>query len=409
MKIERLQVRLNFGTRKVAVGELVQAGRGIYLKFYPEFLDTDLELSPIKLKQQEGIQSGDARLFEGLFGVFHDSLPDGWGRLLLDRHLSAIGQNPFDLGPLERLAFVGDQGLGALEYAPPLVAGKRSSEALELDTIAAEMVELQAGNSIELLDELYRLGGSSGGARPKIHVGYHPEREHLIYGPNPLPEGYEPWIIKFPSATDRADIAHIEYAYSLMARDVGLPMAECRLFEGQSGTCYFGTRRFDRQGQQRLHLHSASGLLHDDFRYSQLDYGHLMDAAFRLERDVRAYEGVLRLAAFNVFAHNRDDHSKNFSFLMDALGNWRMAPAYDLTFSSSGFGMHSTKVAGESRNPGRAHLLELAQVFGLKRPERILDEVQTGLEGWNNYAVVAGVGKEFKQLIARTIQQLSGR
>ena len=133
-------------------------------------------------------------------------------------------------------------------------------------------------------------------------------------------EGYEPWIIKFPSSSDLPDIANIEYAYYKMARDSGIEMSECRLFQGKSGRVYFGTCRFDRNGSKRIHMHSASGLLHDNFRMSSMDYGHLMDCAFRLEQHVGAYSKILRLAAFNVFAHNRDDHSKNFSF--SNAGKW---------------------------------------------------------------------------------------
>jgi serine/threonine-protein kinase HipA len=155
-----------------------------------------------------------------------------------------------------------------------------------------------------------------------------------------------------------------------MALDAGIEMSESKLFKGKSGQAYFGTKRFDRIANKWLHLHSAAGIMHDNFRLSNLDYGNLMDCAFKLEKDVRAYEKILRLAAFNVFAHNRDDHSKNFAFLMDVHGNWKVAPAYDLTFSSSGHGMHSTMVANESANPTKKHLMELADYFKVKNATR---------------------------------------
>ncbi len=181
-----------------------------------------------------------------------------------------------------------------------------------------------------------------------------------------LPDGYEHWMIKFPSSFDRLDISTIEFAYYKMALDSGIKMSKSELFTGVSGKTYFGTRRFDRHVNDRLHLHSAAGMMHDNFRLSNLDYGNLMECAFRLERDVNAYEKILRLAAFNVFANNRDGHSKNFSFLMDSNGNWKVAPAYDLTFSSSGHGMHSTMVAGESANPTKKHFLGLIQSDNLR-------------------------------------------
>jgi serine/threonine-protein kinase HipA len=188
-----------------------------------------------------------------------------------------------------------------------------------------------------------------------------------------------------------------------MATDAGIEMSECQLFKGQSGKAYFGTKRFDRQGNNRLHLQSAAGMMDDNFRLSTLDYGHLMDCAFRLERDVKAYEKVLRLAAFNVFANNRDDHSKNFSFLMDATGKWQLAPAYDLTFSYSGHGFHSTMVAGESAKPTREHLMKLATHFNIKNAATVIDEVQSVIANWKKYAALYGVKSASKKQIQKVI------
>jgi len=201
-----------------------------------------------------------------------------------------------------------------------------------------------------------------------------------------MDSSYEDWIIKFPSSADNREIAKIEFACHKMALLAGLEMSECRLFKGKSGQVYFGTKRFDRVDGQRLHTHTASGLMHDNFRMSTMDYGHLMDGAFRLEKHVKAYEKVFRLAAFNLYLHNRDDHSKNFSFLMNSQGEWRFAPAYDLTFSYSGYGFHSTMIAGESKNPGRKDLMKLATHFGLKHAGSIIEEVQEAVSQWGTIA-----------------------
>jgi serine/threonine-protein kinase HipA len=158
--------------------------------------------------------------------------------------------------------------------------------------------------------------------------------------------------VKLPLSTDLPDIAQIEYAYYKMALDAGIKMSECKLFEGLSGKTYFATKRFDRIHNERLHLHSTSGMLNDNFRYNNLDYGNVMDSAIRLENCLAAYSKVLRLAAFNMYSHNRSDHSKNISFLMNTTGAWKLAPAYDLTFSNSSHGMHSKLVARESEAPG---------------------------------------------------------
>jgi serine/threonine-protein kinase HipA len=272
--------------------------------------------------------------------------------------------------------------MGALTYHPEFEGKQNLSSNIELDIIANEVNHILQGTSSDIIEELFALGGSSGGARPKIFVGYNPNNKELIHGAEVLPEGFENWIIKFPSSSDTPEIAKIEYAYHKMAIKAGIEMSECKLFEGKSGQSYFGTKRFDRIENKRLHVHTASGLMHDNFRASTMDYGHLMDCAFRLEKHVKAYEKIFRLAAFNVFSHNRDDHSKNFSFLMNVEGEWQFAPAYDLTFSNSSYGFHSTMIAGESQNPSKEHLMKLAKHFGLKNGPVIIDEVQSAISEW---------------------------
>jgi serine/threonine-protein kinase HipA len=343
--------------------------------------------------------------FEGLYGVFNDSLPDGWGKLLLDRSLSSKGINIAHVNPLDRLAFVGSNGMGALVYKPEIETDKNTSPILELDIIAREIANVLQGTSSDIIEELIALGGSSGGARPKITVGYNPQTDDLMYGFDVLPQNYEYWLIKFPSFSDNREIANIEFAYHKMALLAGIEMSECKQFKSKSGQVYFGTKRFDRVVHKRLHMHTASGLMHDNFRMSTMDYGHLMDCAFQLEKHVKAYEKILRLAAFNVFAHNRDDHSKNFSFLMNEKGEWHFAPAYDLTFSYSNYGYHSTMVAGESQNPGKEDLLKLARHFGVKNAKTIIEEVQDAIGTWEETAKACGVTKENRDSIQNVLNK----
>jgi serine/threonine-protein kinase HipA len=405
--VKKIIVSIQFSKNEIELGELVSEGRAIYFKYYTDFINKCIEISPIKLKLNTGINKADLLPFDGLFGVFADSLPDGWGKLLLDRALTAKGIDISNMTMLDRLAFVGSKGMGALIYKPEIDDGIHKQFEFELDNIAKATHQIISGTSIEILDELYILGGSSGGARPKILVGYNPKTQHIIGAEKDLPIGYEHWIIKFPSSSDWPDIANIEYAYYKMALDAGIEMSACKLFKGKSGQVYFGTKRFDRIGNNRLHMHSAAGMMHDNFRLSNLDYGNVMDCAFLLERDVRAYEKVLRIAAFNVFAHNRDDHSKNISFLMDENGNWKVAPAYDLTFSSSGHGMHSTMVSGESSNPTKQHLMELANYFKTKNASAIIDQVQQVIYNWKDYAVQCKVSTDSKNRIQKVIGKKS--
>lgn len=405
-QIKQLKVNISIGGKEIEVGELVYDGRNIYFKYYPSFIATGLEISPFKLPLSDQIRKVDTPVFEGLFGVFHDSLPDGWGRLLLDRTLLSKGVSLNQITALDRLSFVGRTGAGALVYQPGMDSDIDFEKQLELDSIFKAAQNVYEGTSYDVLEELWHLGGSSGGARPKILVEWNAKNDQLVSDAINFKEGFEPWIIKFPTIEDFSDIANIEFAYYKMALDAGLEMSSCKLFHGKSGKAFFGTKRFDREGDQRLHLHSAAGLLHDNFRLSTMDYGHLMDAAFRLENHVKAYEKVLRLASFNVFAHNRDDHSKNVSFLMNAKGDWYLAPAYDLTFSYSGHGFHSTTVAGEGKNPGSAHLSELANDFGVKNISDIIEQTKEVISNWKKYAKENGVGKNSTQLIEKTLQEL---
>ena len=296
--------------------------------------------------------------------------------------------------------------MGALVYKPEIESGKIDLSGPELDTIALEINQVLEGTSPEIIEKLFIIGGSSGGARPKIFVGYNSQTGKLIHGVGSIPDGYAHWIIKFPSSSDNREIANIEFAYHKMALLAGIEMSECKLFEGKAGRVYFGTKRFDRLGNNRLHMHTASGIMHDNFRMSAMDYGHLMDCAFRLEKHVHAYEKILRLAAFNVYAHNRDDHSKNFSFLMNAKGEWRFAPAYDLTFSYSGYGFHSTMVAGESKNPGRKELMKLATLFGIKNAKTIIEQVQEVISNWDEMAKESGISKKNRQSIKKILDKL---
>jgi len=405
--IDKIIVSIDFNEEEIEVGELVSDSKNIYFKYYTEFIKTGMEISPIKLKLNTQLNIADSIPFEGLFGVFSDSLPDGWGRLLLDRSLTASGIDMDYLTPLDRLSYVGNKGMGALIYKPEIKDYKQLEFKLELDEIAQATNRIISGEASYLLDEIYNLGGSSGGARPKILVGYNAVTQRLMSSENVLPSDYEHWLIKFPSSFDSPDIANVEFAYYKMALDAGIEMSASKLFKGQSGQVYFGTKRFDRIGNKRLHMHSAAGIMHDNFRLSNMDYGHLMDCSFTLEKNVSAYEKILRLAAFNVFTHNRDDHSKNFAFLMDADGIWKVAPAYDLTFSSSSHGLHSTTIAGESKNPTRKHLVELGDYFKVKNAGKIIDEVRDIILNWKAYADQCEVSEASKNRIEKVIRNMS--
>jgi len=336
------------GEKKIPMGRLAIKERKIFFEYTAEFIKTRLELSPLKLPLKPGVIVCEDRLFDGLFGIFNDSLPDGWGRLLLDRKLMKLGFNPGDLSPLDRLCYVGKHGMGALVYEPE-IDGVVQQTHEDLDEIANEILQFQEKDDDQFVDDLLAMNGSSAGARPKIVVN--------LDGAN--------WIIKFRSSIDPKDIGPIEYAYHLMAKEAHLTIPGAKLFPSKKGPGFFGVKRFDRVAGNRLHMHTVSGLLHVDHSIPSLDYETIMKATLWLTKDAREGEKQFRVAVFNILAHNRDDHAKNFSFLMDEKGVWQVSPAYDLTFSSGPSGEHCTTVMGEGKNLTIAHIVKLAEISGI--------------------------------------------
>ena len=361
--VTEIKVGMEFGDGPIAVGRLALDGRRVYFEYDADFPARGLDISPYHLPLQAGLSAFDGALFDGLPGVFNDSIPDGWGRLLVDRLVESRGVGRAALTPLDRLAFVGRRGPGALFYEPRHDIGGESGD-INLDLFADRAEHILEGAPEEVLAELHALGGSSGGARPKAHIGVAEDRGHVFYHGGREPPGHEAWLVKFPgkAAGDGRDAGAEEYVYALMAREAGIAMPDVHLFPSANGPGYFGVKLVDRDAGRRWHKHSACGLLHSDFRQPSLDYRDLARWTGRLTGDMGDVAAVFRLAVFNTLAHNRDDHSKNFSFLMDAAGKWRLAPAYDLTYSEGFNGWHCTTVMGKGANPGIAHLEELGKV-----------------------------------------------
>ncbi len=328
----------------------------VAFEYDASWLAEGFSISPYSLPLQKKVFVPKIEPFEGLFGVFADSLPDGWGRLLVDRFMLKKGLNPHEMGNLCRLAIVGSSGMGALEYRPSIGVVSQNN-VMELDEIAKEAKSFLKEEYTDKLDELFHMGGSSGGARPKALMN--------IAG--------EEWLIKFPSAYDKSSIGEQEYSYSLCAKACGIEMSKTRLFESDECAGYFGTKRFDRVtlgdgAIVKRHMVSASGLLETSHRIPNLDYNILMKLTLNLTKDFSQVEALYRLMCFNVFAHNRDDHSKNFTYIYNELKHqWELSPAYDLTYSSSLNGEHATTVNGNGMNPGISELLAVGENIGMKK------------------------------------------
>lgn len=358
-------LKVKYHNRYVGTLALTNQGK-VAFSYDDEWLETGFSISPFSLPLESKVFVPDSYVFEGLFGIFADSLPDAWGRLLLERMLKEYGIQK-DITVLDRLALVGKTGMGALEYEPDLKLGEEI-ELKDFDYLSKQCQKLLQKEYSEELDLLYKMGGSSGGARPKILTSID-EKE---------------WIIKFPAHIDFKNIGFQECLYSQCAKRCGIEMAETRLYPSEQCEGYFGTVRFDRVKKNgklyKIHMASAAALLEADYMAPCMDYHTLMKLTKILTRENKEdLENMFRRMCFNVFAHNRDDHAKNFSFLYDEqLKGWRLSPAYDLTYSNTYYGEHTTSVDGNGANPGEKEIINVGVKAGMKKKicEDILEQVR---------------------------------
>jgi len=350
--------------KEMTVGQLAMYQGRIYFEYDPAFLRTGIELSPFSLPLKAGALHAEPAPWGGLYGLFNDSLPDGWGLLLMDRHLRSKGIDTRYLTPLDRLAYMGHATMGALVYEPSTEEARDAFD-IDISVMARGAIDIYAGHSSDVLPEIAQAGGSPAGARPKVLV--HLCEEQMVSGEREAPEGFESWVIKFFAEPEGSNTGKIEYAYSLMAKAAGINMPETRLFQDNNGNAWFGIKRFDRCARERIHMHTLGGLIDADFRLPSLDYMDVLRVTQALTRNTEGVQAAFALMVFNVLAYNRDDHSKNFSYLMDSDGQWCLSPAYDLTCSSGINGEHTTAIAGEGRAPTEAHMFQVGETVGLKQ------------------------------------------
>ena len=338
------------------VGTLAEMlDKRIAFQYDREWIQTGFSISPLSLPLSNEVfvpNEKSRNHFRGLFGVFSDSLPDSWGELLLDRYLSSIGINKENVSSLDRLAYIGTSGMGALEYIPSKntdydIIGTK----LNYDEIAKECSELLSSKTSDQIDVLYKLGGSSGGTRPKVF----------------LHEQGREWIIKFPAKNDPDISGKREYDYSLCAKKCGITMAETQLVKSSICDGYFKTERFDRQNNKKIFTITSAGLLEADFKAPACDYETLMKLTGALTKDNYSdKEQLFKVMCFNVMTHNKDDHTKNFSFLYTEDQGWRLDPAYDLTYSDTYWGEHTTSVNGKGKNILDDDLIYIGISAGIK-------------------------------------------
>lgn len=358
---KKLTVKYNRKT----VGYLAEIYNKIAFQYDDEWIKNGFSISPFSLPLSDEIHKDGKYIFDGLYGVFWDSLPDGWGELLVRRMLAKNGVNFDKLSPLQRLSILEKNGLGALEYEPS-ESLKTATSDFDLDSLSIEANKVLNDdyNSADL-DSIYYLGGSSGGARPKAHIKYNNEE----------------WIVKFPCRIDPLDIGQKEFEANSLAMQCGINVNEFKLFDSKICSGYFGAKRFDRTKNGKIHMISLSALLETSHRYFNLDYGHLFSVIKEISvRKEDMYEAFRRMC-FNVFYHNNDDHSKNFSFLYDEkLKGYVLSPAYDLTATPDKI-EHSMTV-NQNGNPTEKDLLTLAKDYNLslEKCKEIISKIKSVLK-----------------------------
>lgn len=399
-----------FPAESSLVGVLALHKNRMYFEYDVTWLKTKLELSPFVLPCKPGVFEHTQREFSPLFGLFDDSLPDGWGLLLMDRFFRQQGLDPASISPLDRLLYLGRNTMGALTYHPPSSQVEPSQTKLNLQELAAHAIKVYDGPEAEVLPLLLRTGGSPGGARPKVLIGYNPMEGSIIAGEGDLGPDFEHWIVKFSAREDGLDAGSIEFAYALMAKAAGIKMTESRLFGGGPQSRYFGVKRFDRKPEnQRIHIHTFGNLIQANFRIPACDYGDLFKVTTLLTRNHEDLLQAYRMMIFNILAHNRDDHVKNFSFIMDDRNaQWSLAPAYDLTFSNGPGGEHSTTVDGHGLDIKQQNCVRLAEKFDItpRETKQIITEVEEAVQRWPDFANEANVSAKQTTVITKAHQMV---
>ena len=406
-----------------------------HFEFDPQFVRSGLDVAPLTMPLSSQVYRFPAlrpESFAGLPGLLADSLPDRFGNALINAWLARQGRAPGSFSAVERLCYVGSRGMGALEFRPVLGPRTTTAEHLQVERLvelAAAALDRRsrldasfaATNGSDALRQILRVGTSAGGARPKALIAWNPESTEVRAGDLSVPEGFQHWLLKLDGVASGADGADgadeslvgsrgygaIEYAYSLMAKDAGLNMTECRLLE-EGGRRHFMTRRFDRlPSGEKLHMQSLGGMAHYDFNAAGAHaYEQALLVIRRLGLGMEAVEEQFRRMIFNIVARNQDDHVKNIAFLMDQGGNWSLAPAFDVTYAWQPGGrwtaLHQMTLNGKRDGFATDDFLQCASRAAIARTRALAigREVAQAVRRWPQHAEQAHVAAERRDSIA---------
>ena len=418
--------------RTIGAVSLLDGEQVAAFEYDAAFARSGIELSPLVMPLSRRVYRFpelSRQTFLGLPGMLADSLPDRFGNALIDAWLATQGRQPGSFNAVERLCYIGERGMGALEFAPVIGPGAKQATRIDVDKLVelasrvlSHRHDLQVSfadqGKEDALRDILRVGTSAGGARAKAVIAWNPASNEVRSGQLRAGDGFEYWLLKFDGVSGNRDkeledpkgYGVVEYAYYLMARDCGIDISECRLFE-ENGRRHFMTRRFDRlPGGDKLHMQSLCALAHYDFNMAGAhSYEQALLVMRQLGLPMRDLEQQFRRMVFNIVARNQDDHVKNIAFLMDRQGNWSLSPAFDMTYS---FNPGGTWTASHqmTMNGKREHFIlddfrACAKTAALKRgsAEKIIAEVQGTVANWRDYAELAGVPGANAERIQQTL------
>jgi len=419
--------------RTIGAVSLEEGDEVAAFEYDPVFAQSGIEISPITMPLSRRVYTFpelSRKTFYGLPGLLADSLPDKFGHALIDAWLATQGRQPDSFNVIERLCYTGERGMGALEFAPGIGPKTRPAGRIQIDKLvelASEILTHRNNLQVSFADEsreqaladILRVGTSAGGARAKGVIAWNPSTNEVRSGQAPVGEGFEYWLLKFDGVSGNRDkeledpqgYGVIEYAYYRMARDCGIDISECRLFEENSRR-HFMTRRFDRlAGGGKLHMQSLCALAHYDFNMAgAYSYEQALLVIRQLGLPMQAIEQQFRRMVFNIVARNQDDHVKNIAFLMNKAGEWSLAPAFDMTYSYNPSGAwtasHQMTLNGKRDDFSLEDFKSCAKAASMKRgrAETILREVQATVSRWLDYAEEVGVNPVQRDQIHRTLR-----
>jgi len=392
-------------------------------QYDPSFIRSGIQLSPLMMPLRDlpyEFPALSKETFKGLPGLLADSLPDKFGNAVIDTWLATQGRTAASFNSVERLCYIGSRGMGGLEYKPALRISHSKSDELEVSKLVElsnKILDQRVGlegvfsgtDDRDAIEDILRVGTSAGGARAKAILAWNPKTNEFRSGQVKIPSGFEYWIMKFDGVSNNRDkeladpqgYGMIEFAYYQLAVKAGIDMTECRLHH-EGGRSHFMTKRFDRNADgSKIHMQSLCALAHLDFNEPALySYEQTIQTMKRLRLSQSNLEQQVLRAMFNVVGRNHDDHVKNIAFLMNRRGEWRLSPAFDVSYAYDPKGywtsQHQMSINGKREMFTKQDLISLAKIAGIKnnRALEMLERVITTMRSWPEVAVNVGIAED---------------